>query len=259
MGLIVAFFWEAYDATLHTREHVERRLSLPLLAVIPALTPRRRWWRRTALPPDTSLVLNSPAGTTATESYRFFHTRLKHYNNDHGIRTILFVSAELKDAAPAVIAHLGIVAASMGWKTLLLDANLQQPGLHRLLQCPVAPGLAESLSDPSGWQKSIQRTHIGNLHLLPAGVGFPGMPMSAEISAVESILGYCKEIYELILCTAPPVLGYAETLMLSTKIEATCLVLTCDVSRSDAVEEAKSALEAVGANVVGTLLTNGRG
>jgi Mrp family chromosome partitioning ATPase len=168
----------------------------------------------------------------------------------------LFVSAELKDAAPAAIASLGIVAASMGWKTLLLDANLRQPGLHRLLQCPVTPGLVESLSDPSGWQKSIQSTHIDNLHLLPAGVGFSGVLTAAEVSTFASILRSCQETYELTLCTAPPVLGHAETLMLSTKVEATCLVLTCHVSRSDTVEEAKSALEAVGANVVGTLLTN---
>jgi hypothetical protein len=42
--------------------------------------------------------------------------------------------------------------------------------------------------------------------------------------------------------------------VLSGKVEATCLVLICGVSRLDAIDEAKTALEAVQANVIGAIL-----
>jgi Mrp family chromosome partitioning ATPase len=211
------------------------------------------------LPPDADFVLHESAGTASIEAYRFFYTRLQHSNDGRGIHTLLLANAEGKDASPIAVANLGIVAAGMGRKTLLVDANLHQPELHRLLQCPLSPGLVESLAEPSGWQKAIQATSISHLHLLPAGAGFSGMLTLADISAFESILEHCKETYDLILCAAPPVLGHAETPRLSTKVEATCLVLICNLSRSDTVAEATSALEAVGAHIVGILLTHHRG
>ena len=40
-----------------------------------------------------------------------------------------------------------------------------------------------------------------------------------------------------------------------SKVDATCLILTCGVSPFDTVLEAKSVLEAVQANLIGAILT----
>jgi Mrp family chromosome partitioning ATPase len=79
-----------------------------------------------------------------------------------------------------------------------------------------------------------------------------------ESPALDTLLTRSKETYDLILCTASPVLGVTDAVVLGSKVDATCLVLTCGVSPLDTVFEAKSALKAVHANVVGAILTDYR-
>jgi non-specific protein-tyrosine kinase len=81
------------------------------------------------------------------------------------------------------------------------------------------------------------------------------MPVSIESSAFEVLLAHFRANYGWILFVAPPVLSYTDAVMLSTKVDAICLVLTCEVSRLEAVLEAKAALEAVQGKVVGAVLT----
>jgi hypothetical protein len=50
----------------------------------------------------------------------------------------------------------------------------------------------------------------------------------------------------------------ADAMVLASRVETTCLLLTGGVSRLEAVVEAREALEAVQARVAGALLVDGR-
>jgi Mrp family chromosome partitioning ATPase len=127
--------------------------------------------------------------------------------------------------------------------------------LHRLLQCPLAPGLAEALAAPQEWQKSLQTTAVEHLRLLPAGN--PSLTSTGlTLAAVDDLLAHCKGAFDLILFAGPPVLERSDAALLSSRVDATCLVLTCGVSHLEAIAEAKTALEAVHANMVGAILTH---
>jgi capsular exopolysaccharide synthesis family protein len=156
------------------------------------------------------------------------------------------------------LVNLAIVAAGAGEKTLLVDTLLRQPVLHRLLQCPLTPGLAEALRHPEEWQKGIQTTSVDNLHLLPAGTVASVSPTAFSSPAFDTLLTHCKTAYGLILFAVSPVLGLSDAAILSSKVDATCLVLTSGVAHLDATEEARAALEAVQANIIGAILVGGK-
>jgi Mrp family chromosome partitioning ATPase len=110
------------------------------------------------------------------------------------------------------------------------------------------------LHDAQEWQKGLHHTSIDKLHLLPAGAARPGTLPLLDTPAFDAVIASCKETYDLILCLAPPILTSTDAAVLSGKVEATCLVLTRGVSRLDAIGKAKTALEAVQANVIGAIL-----
>src|SRR5262249_10085602 len=141
---------------------------------------------------------------------------------------------------------------------LLVDSNFHQPSLHSLLHCTLTPGLAGVLPTPEVWPQSIQRTQGANLYIAPAGPATPPTSPPLESSAFEPLLASYKKDYDLILCTAPPVLGCTDAAVLGSKVDATCLVLTSGVSRIETILEAKNALEAVQANVIGAILMSGK-
>jgi capsular exopolysaccharide synthesis family protein len=254
LGVFAAFFREYLDSTVRTREQVEGQLDLSLLAVVPPAVPQgRRRRRQSASDVEADLVLNQPPGTPLVEAHRYLHTHLKHLNGGRGIQTMVLTSPEPDAAVPIALVNLAIIAAGMGEKTLLVDSNLRQPGLYRLLGCPPAPGLADILADPEGWHKGVQATTVDHLYLVPAGAVTPAACTSLGSPAFDALLTRFKETYSLVLFAAPPVLGCTDAVVLGSKVEATCLVLTAGVTRIEAVTEARTALEAVRANVIGAV------
>jgi tyrosine-protein kinase Etk/Wzc len=257
LGVLGAFFREYMDPVIHTREHIERRLGMPLLATIPPLGVSHRQ-PQSVSPSEASLLLHQPHDSPSVEAYRYLYTRLKHHNNGHGICTMVFTSPGPDNAVPMTLVNLAIVAAGAGEKTLLVDTLLGQPVLHRLLQCPLAPGLAEALRYPEEWQKGIQTTSVDNLSLLPVGTVTSASPTAFSSPAFDTLLRHCKTAYDLILFAVSPALGLSDAAILSSRVDATCLVLTSGVTRLDATEEARAALEAVQASVIGAILVSGK-
>lgn len=256
LGMCLAFVREYQDPTIRTQEQVEHRTGMKLLATIPPPGPSQRR-KRSAPSPETSLVSQQPLGAPLVEAYRYLYTRLKHHGNGHGIRTIVLASPGPDEVLPATLVNLAIAAANAGDKTLLVDSNLRQPTLHRLLQCPFTPGLVEVLMSPDEWQKGIQTTAVDNLSLLPAGTTASLSRSSPPWAAFDTVLARCADAYDLVLFAVPPVRGLSDAAMLGSRVEATCLVLTKGLTRLDATTEAKATLEAVHARVIGAILVAG--
>ena len=251
-GVMLAFVREYADATVHTKEQVERQAGLVLLVTLPAVGPPRH--RRRSLPSAIDPPVASLPDTPATQALRYLHTRLKRLKSERPLHTVLLVAPEPGDTTATLLVDLAMVAANTGERTLLVDSNIYQPSLHSLLHCALTPGLADALATPDCWSQSIQSTNVDNLYIVAAGTVTPTTSAALESSAFDILLASYQKSYDLILCTAPPVLGCTDAAVLGSKVDVTCLVLTSGVSRIDTILEAKSVLEDVQANVIGVIL-----
>ena len=253
-GVMLAFVREYIGATVHTKEQVERQAGLALLVTLPAVEPPRRRRRRRSLPLAIDPPVASLPDTPATQALRYLHTRLKRLKSERPIHTLLLVAPEPGNTTATLLGDLAMVAASTGERTLLVDSHIHQPSLHSLLHGALTPGLADALATPDCWSQSIQSTKVDNLHMVAAGTVTPITSAAFESAAFDALLASYKKDYDLILCAAPPVLGCTDAAVLGSKVDATCLVLTSDVSRMETILEAKNVLEAVQANVIGAIL-----
>jgi capsular exopolysaccharide synthesis family protein len=240
------------DTTVRTREMVEQQLGLPLLSTLASVPTRRRQRR---LPPssEAGLVRQLIPGEPQSEALRYLYARLKRLSNGQDIQTLLFTSPTLPDETATILVNLALVAAQEGEKALLVDSNILSPTLHHLLQCPLAPGLLDMLAEPEAWQKSIQSTFMDNLHCISGGTAT--VPRSVfKSSTFDLLLPHFRAAYDVIFFATPPVQSCIDAVMLSVKMDATCLVLTSGKSRLDTSLDAKIALESVQGNVIGVIL-----
>jgi len=259
IGVMLAFVRDYVDVTVHTKEQVEQQAGLALLVTLPAAeAPRHRWRKRTLSSSIDPSAASSP-DTPATQALRYLHTRLKRLKSERPIQTVLLVAPGPSDTTATLLVDLAMVAANTGERTLLIDSNIYQPSLHSQLHCALMPGLANALATPDFWPQSIQGTKVDNLYVVAAGTVTSTTSAALESAAFDTLLASYKKDYNLVLCAAPPVLGYTDAAVLGSKVDATCLVLSSGTSRIDTILEAKSVLEAVQANVIGAILVNCRG
>lgn len=89
------------------------------------------------------------------------------------------LSLHAGDEAPILAANLATVLAQMDGPTILVDADIEQPTLDRLLRVPNAIGLAEQLSGMA-LRVPLLPTAVERLWLMPAGQASNGAASLVE-------------------------------------------------------------------------------
>jgi Mrp family chromosome partitioning ATPase len=152
VGVMLAFAREYVDATVQTKEQVERQGGLTLLVTLPAVEPPRHRWRRQLFPQEIAPPVASPLETPVAQALRYLYTSIKRLKSERPVQTVLLVVPRPDDTTATLLVDLAMVAASTGEHTLLIDSNIHQPSLHSLLHWALTPGLADVLATPNVWQ-----------------------------------------------------------------------------------------------------------
>jgi Mrp family chromosome partitioning ATPase len=68
-----------------------------------------------------------------------------------------------------VTANLGAALAQMGRQVIIVDGDQRHPSLHRIYDLPLAPGLVDTVVDPSVSQDCLHATRFSGLRVLTTG------------------------------------------------------------------------------------------
>ena len=244
LGVLSAFVLEFLDDTLKTPEDVEQRLRLAVLGIIPKLGPKQSFAEVAADP-----------RSAFSEAYRSVRTGLQ-FSTDHGVpRSLLITSPSASEGKSTTALVLARNFAQLGKRVLLIEGDLRNPSLHRMLGLPTELGLSNLLSGGSSLGDVTQSTDDENLHVILAG---PLPPNPAELlsgSKFVSALIVASERYDQVIVDGPPVLGLADSPILANVVEGTLLVVTSGNTRISTAGVALKRLIAARAHLVGALLT----
>jgi protein-tyrosine kinase len=92
---------------------------------------------------------------------------------DRPVKTVLMLSVGVPVEASLITANLGVSCAQAGYRTLLVDANVDAPMQHGLFRRPNRVGLTNALSRSVDLNEAICPTAIPKLSLIPAGTAVP--------------------------------------------------------------------------------------
>ena len=130
---------EVLDDTFKTAEDLEERLGIPVLGVIPLYRDPAK--EKTAI----AEILDDPSSPLA-ESYRSLRTAIQFSTSDGAPRSLLITSARPSEGKSTVALSLAANFAQLGMRVLLIDADLRNPSLHRVLNLENSVGLSNYLS-----------------------------------------------------------------------------------------------------------------
>ena len=133
------------------------------------------------------------------------------------------------------------MATELDRTVLLVDADLANPGLSRLLKADERPGLTERLLDDAVDLKNLLlRTDVPKLTLLPAGRRHR---RSTELLASNAMKGLLDELAtrypdRVVLFDSPPLLATSEASVLAEQAGQVCLVVESTTTPQFLVKEA---------------------
>jgi capsular exopolysaccharide synthesis family protein len=257
LGLGVAFLLERFDRNIRDPKELAAIYGLPILGVIPesaalASVMRRGGKDPGALPPNEA------------EAFHLIRAHLRYFNVDHELRTLLVVSAAPGDGKTTVARHLAGAAARMGSRVLLIDADLRRPTVSRQLNLNPGPGLVDVLIGAAAFGAAVQTVDVeahggdrpGNrgLDVLVAGGTLAPNPAELiESHAMEGLLEYAKNTYELIVIDTPPLTAVSDAFPLLSLVDGVVIVGRVERNRRDVAERLHDTLVGAGAPLLGVI------
>ncbi len=221
---------ELLDNTLRHANEIPQFTDLPILGKLPKLPYKTSFAR-------LNQFLDTPP---LVEPYRMLLKTL-----DRKLATqpniqpkIVLISSTLEGEGKSnLVAYLGAVAATLSWRTLVIDADFQNPMQHTLLGVPDAPGLSNVILNPSLLQDSLKATAVENLFVLPYGE-LPKRPATiAESSEMPKLLETLSQSFDLILIDTAPLSKSVDAVTLSQYAGGLLLTARPDHTRRDLLKQ----------------------
>jgi capsular exopolysaccharide synthesis family protein len=202
----------------------------------------------------TTLV--DPNGPAA-EAYRVLRAGLMYAGGESAPKVIAVTSPGPREGKSTVCANLGVALAQVNANTLVVDANLRSPVVHRVFGVANGRGLADVLSGDSFLQEALHESMPG-LTVIPAGASSLHPADLVDPRRFADFLHRAGQRFEYVLVDTPPLESASEALVLAAQADGVLLVFDAQNTRKEAVEQAARGLQASGSRVLGTVMNNAK-
>jgi capsular exopolysaccharide synthesis family protein len=245
----VGLLLEHVNEVIETEEDVVRITGYPVLGSIPVVAHARG---RDPKEP-VNFLLDNPAFTLALEACRAVRTSVEFQDSEHPPKVIVLTSPGAGEGKSTVIFNLGWVFWETGRRTLLVDADLRRPSLHRAFQIPNEVGLVDLLRQNLEWQE-VTRTAKEGIDFIPSGIepANPGALLSSR--HMKRMLEFVRARFDLVLLDSPPLLAVSDNLALASQVDGIVLVVRSGFTKRRSLVRAKAQLERIRGHVLGVVV-----
>ncbi len=246
-GLMLVWLLEQSDSTLRSGDDLRSALGFPCLALVPTL--RRGILGRHRV---EDYVARKPLSPFA-EAMRTLRAAL--WLGSDPPKVVLVTAARPGEGKTTTALSLARSAAMNGERVLLIDCDIRQPAIGRLLRTEGVPGITDLLLGQAGYEQILRRDHLTALDWIPAGaaeIHSLGLFMS---EAMAGLLERVRREYDLVVLDAPPALAMADARVVARLADATLLCVKWRDTPRSVVRNSLALLEDAKARIVGAALT----
>ncbi len=201
-----------------------------------------------------AVVSDFPPGSPFVEAFELLAASLVLHNGTEPLRTICVMAARVGDGASTTALNLALIAAHAGRSTILVDANLRDPALHRPFDTPSHPGVADILAGAVRLEDALQAVPVPALRLLPAGEVRGSASAMMQTERLAALFAEVGTRCAFTVVDTPPVLRYPDALHVGRFTDGVILVLPAEAAQRQAELEVRRRLERVDVKIRGIVL-----
>lgn len=202
---------------------------------------------------DEIVCLTRPDSVYA-EAYRTLRTNISMREFDKPVEVINVISANAHEAKTTTAINLAVVYAQLDLRVLLIDLDLRLPSVHKKLSLKNNAGITNVLTS----KRPLEKTVIRYKDLFDVLLSGSKMPFTSEFiqsHALRDFILKMRSEYDIIIIDCPPANLVSDGLIASKYCDGTLFCVASGYDEQRDLEEAKTALENVGANVLGVVMT----
>jgi capsular exopolysaccharide synthesis family protein len=255
LAVLSLFAYADLQVNLITRpEHLEKTQPLPVLGILPKLPTGRR------IPTDDDFEMGSKYRSVwlsmneAVNSLRVMLTFAPDRHND-GMSTLMVTSPRDAEGKSTFAAHLAICLARSGVKVCLVEADMHRPTQFETFGATREPGLSDVLLKKVALAEAIQETDYPSLFILPAGSPVDERTQTLVPERLQDLFTELRTKFQTVIVDAPPVLPVYDAMVLGQQVDQTVLMVRCDHSRFQTIDQARQRLESVGVPIAGLVVS----
>tara|TARA_B100000575_G_scaffold258630_1_gene230364 strand:- start:11351 stop:13609 length:2259 start_codon:yes stop_codon:yes gene_type:complete len=248
IGIFIVGLREYLNNTVRSIEEIEDK-NIPILGIIPSFDTKDDNERR--------LLLFENKKSPLSESFRSIRTSLSFSRNNEQSLTILSTSTGPGEGKSTINSNLASTYALLGKKTILVDADMRKPVLHKLFELEKR-GLTNYFSSQDKTDdimKYVQQTNQSeNLYLLTSG---PIPPNPSEIIGSEKmkkLIEILKKEFDVIIFDTPPIIAVTDASVLSGLVDCFVLVIRAGTTNKSALNRALIGLKNIGTKITGAII-----
>lgn len=243
LGIGLAFALNYIDDTVTTPEDVMQKLGLLALGIIPKVKEREG---------EITDALKDPRSPTA-EAFFSARTGLEYTTKTGAPRTLVVTSTRPNEGKTSSTIALGISFARTGRRVLIIDGDMRKPSFAANPADSI--GLSGLMTQDTLLSDNIVGSPTSGLYLIPSGVIPPNPAELLSSPRLAALIKEASEQFDIVIFDSPPLLGFADALILGSICEATILVIESGTVRRPAALRSIDRLVDNNANIVGAVLT----
>jgi capsular exopolysaccharide synthesis family protein len=234
------------DQGIYTPSQAESLFGVPVIAALPRMT-------RALLSRDRA------EQTPLSASYQLLSTSLMEANGRLNGPAVAITGADPDVGRTTVAYNLALTLARDGARVVLIDGDMRNPQLHRLVRADVNhPGLSDILLGKASLEQAVQQTSIEGLVFIGAGAS-PENPIRLLRSPeMQQLLETLKKVADFIIIDTPSAATFADSTIIGLAAGNVLVVHAAGQGMTDATREMLARFKQHNANLVGVVLNKVR-
>lgn len=204
-----------------------------------------------------TVLLSEDSPFAINEAYKAVRTNLMFMVSGSGCKTVAVTSSFAEEGKTTTCINMAITFSQTGAKTLIIDADMRKPRVHRYFHITSSPGLSDNLGGFTE-DRCINQTEYSNLYILPVGTIPPSPTELLGSPRMGKLLDELSMEFDYILIDAPPINLVTDAAIIANKINGVLIIARQGTTTVDSLKQAVASLDRVGANILGFVLNDAK-
>ena len=234
-GMLLVLAVTLLIRTVNTPKDLKKLVNLPLIATIPHVHLKKR--RKSSV--DFITSADDPG---LAESIRGLRTKLIKQSSAQEKNVILFTSTLPGEGKSTITLNLALSLISDGKKVVLIDADLRNQSIHRMLKLKPGKSLMDCLTNRKlDVMDQLVRFRGSNLYCL-SGESISKRHYNIDGAALDRILETLSEEFDYVLLDSAPCSIVSDTALIARHADAVIYVVKQNYASKSQILDAVSAL-----------------
>jgi capsular exopolysaccharide synthesis family protein len=252
VGIMIVALLEYFYNAVTPEMDIQELVGAPVLATVTQMSNLR--------PGGSQVYTLAQPQSSAAEAMRLLRTNIEFASASGEIDKLVITSPRPGEGKSTIAANLGVVMAQAGITTVIIDADLRKPTMHRIFGVPSDRGLTTLLTHPEDpWADHAVKVALPGLILIPSG---PLPPNPSDLVSSERFRQLAQRIsddVDLVLIDSPPILSASDALAMAAHTDGLMFVCQSHKTRLDTLIHAAKAANQGGIRVVGVVMNRLKG